>query len=61
MEKFRKLVDQFFCIPNAALLLFVVVVAMCLDAFSAKPMMPGMTKASTGALLLLVSDSLRGR
>lgn len=44
MEKFRKLVDQFFCIPNVALLLlFVVVVAMCLDAFSAftaKPMMP---------------------
>ena len=40
MEKFRKLVDQFFCIPNAALLLFVVVVAMCLDAFTAKPMMP---------------------
>ncbi|MNN76717.1 hypothetical protein D3C81_1931210 [compost metagenome] len=27
----------------------------------AKPMIPGMTKASTGALLLLVSDSLRGR
>lgn len=43
MDKFRKLVDQFFCIPNVALLLFVVVVAMCLDAFStftAKPMMP---------------------
>lgn len=40
MEKFRKLVDQFFCIPNVALLLFVVVVAMCLDAFTAKPMMP---------------------
>lgn len=41
MEKFRKLVDQFFCITNVALLLlFVVVVAMCLDAFTAKPMMP---------------------
>lgn len=40
MEKFRKLVDQFFCIPNVALLLFVVVIAMCLDAFTAKPMMP---------------------
>lgn len=46
MEKFRKLADQFFCIPNIALyVFFVVMLSLCvgivaLGAATAKPHTP---------------------
>lgn len=46
MDKFRKLVDQFFCIPNVSLITFVVVMlVLCFGvvlfgAATSKSMMP---------------------